>query len=353
MKTVEEVYQELLDAYRERAGYVPADSCDLSIRLYAAAAQIQALSMQSEWVLAQSFPQTAEGEYLDHHALVCGLSRMPAAKAVGKLRFLVGSTAQHDRVIEMGTVCMTGGSIRFVTTEEAVLAAGERHVDVSAEAMESGVGGNVPAGTVTVMTAYPVGITGCTNPEAFAGGMDREQDEALRQRVLKSYQRLPNGANAAWYETAALACEGVAAAAVVGRPRGIGTVDVYVTSPAGIPEEALLETVRETLNAAREIAVDVEVKAPDTLAVDVAAEIAVKDGAEFSVVADAVKAAVSGWFNGGLLGEDVKMAELGRLIYDIDGVENYHLLAPTVDMKAGERVLPVLRTLTVTEISAE
>lgn len=353
MKTVEEIYQELLDSYRERAGYVPADSCDLSIRLYAAAAQIQALSMQSEWVLAQSFPQTAEGEYLDHHALVCGLSRMPAAKAEGTLRFLVGSVAQSDRVIEAGTVCMTAGSVRFVTTEEAVLTAGEHYVDVPAEAVESGAGGNVAAGTVTVMTAYPVGITGCTNPEAFAGGMDREEDVVLRQRVLKSYQRLPNGANAAWYETAALACEGVAAAAVVGRARGIGTVDVYITSHAGIPEESLLAAVQETLNEAREIAVDVNVKAPETAMVNVSVEIAVNAGVEFAETADAVKAAVNGWFNGGLLGKDVKMAELGRLIYDVDGVENYHLLTPTADLKVGDTVLPVLGTLTVMEIGAE
>ena len=88
MKTVDEIYQELLAGYRERAGYAPEEGCDLSLRLYAAAAQIQALFLQSDWVLAQSFPQTAEGTYLEHHAEVCGLNRIPAAKAVGTLRFL-------------------------------------------------------------------------------------------------------------------------------------------------------------------------------------------------------------------------------------------------------------------------
>lgn len=350
MKTIDEIYQELLEAYRERAGYIPADSCDLSIRLYAAAAQIQALSMQSEWVLAQSFPQTAEGAYLEHHALVCGLSRIPAAKAVGTLRFRVESASQSDWTIAAGTVCMTAGEVRFVTTEDAVLAAGELYVDAPAEAVESGAGGNAAAGTVTVMTACPVGITGCTNPEAFAGGMDREDDTALRQRVLRSYQRLPNGANAAWYEAAALGCDGVAAAAVVGRARGIGTVDVYVASHAGAPGAELLAAVQEALTAAREIAVDVEVKAPETTAVDVAVEIAVKDGAVFADVQEDVEAAVTGWFNGGLLGKDVRMAELGQLIYTVDGVENYHLLTPAADQGAEATILPVLGTLTVTEI---
>ena len=45
----------------------------------------------------------------------------------------------------------------------------------------------------------PIGVVQCTNPAAFSGGCDAESDEALRGRVLASYQRLPNGANAAYY----------------------------------------------------------------------------------------------------------------------------------------------------------
>ncbi len=61
MKTVDEIYQSLLNAFRERAGSALADSCDLAVRLRAAAAELQALSIQADWVLDQSFPQTAQG----------------------------------------------------------------------------------------------------------------------------------------------------------------------------------------------------------------------------------------------------------------------------------------------------
>lgn len=353
MKTVDEIYQDMLTAYEERAGYVPEEGCELSIRLYAAAAQIQALSIQSQWVLAQSFPQTAEGEYLDHHAVVCGLSRIPAATAAGTLRFLVESASPSERIIEAGTVCMTAAGVRFVTTEDAILEAGALFADAAAEAVESGSAGNAAAGTVTVMTACPVGITGCTNPVMFSGGVDAESDETLRKRVLESYQRLPNGANAAWYEATALGCEGAAAAVAVGRARGIGTVDVYVASAAGVPDEALLEAVRAVLEVNREIAVDVEVKAPATVTVDVTAEIEAAEGADFTQAAAAAEAAVGGWFNGSLLGRPVRMAELGRLIYAVDGVENYRLLSPTADLAAEATVLPVLGTVTVKRMGEE
>ena len=64
MKTTEEIYQTLLAAFAQRAGFTPEADCDLAVRLYAAAAELQALGIQSEWVLDQSFPQTARGMYL-------------------------------------------------------------------------------------------------------------------------------------------------------------------------------------------------------------------------------------------------------------------------------------------------
>ena len=241
MRTTEEIYQEMLAAFEARSGRRLDGSCDLAVRLYALAAQVQALECQAEWVLDQSFPQTAQGAYLDQHAAMRGITRQAAARAAGTLRFYTEEPAAAALDIPAGSVCMTEDEIRFQTTRAAVLPEGDKAVDVPAEAVEPGSGGNAGPETVTVLTACPVGITGCVNPEAFSGGSDAEDDAALRARVLESYQRLPNGANAAFYEEQALRHEGVAAARAIGRARGIGTVDVYITAPAGAPDAALLE----------------------------------------------------------------------------------------------------------------
>ena len=113
---------------------------------------------------------------------------------------------------------MTPGLIRFETAQAAVLEAGASWVDVPARALTPGSAGNVPAGAVTAMAAAPVGIAACTNPAPFAGGGDEEGDEGLRQRVLSTFRRLPNGANAAFYEQGALSFDQVAAASVLPRP---------------------------------------------------------------------------------------------------------------------------------------
>lgn len=350
MRTVEAIYQELQAAFAERAGISLNDGCDLAVRLYAAAAQIQALEIQTEWVLAQSFPQTAEGEQLDLHGAMRGVQRLPAMKSRGCLRFSVNSAVSSDLEIPEGSVCMTAAGVRFETTEAASLPAGELSVEVPARAAEAGYAGNVAAGAVYLMSPYPVGITGCTNPEAFSGGTDEESDEAFRVRILESFRRLPNGANAAYYESTALEQEGVAAAKAVGRARGIGTVDVYITGNAGIPEAELLTAVQEQLQAKREIAVDVRTLAPDTQTVNVCAEICVKSGFDFLTVSAAVETAIRGFFRGTLLGKPVSRAALGDLIYHVEGVENYHLLTPDADVTGGTAALPVLGTVQIREM---
>ena len=68
MKTVDEIFGEMLVCFGERTGMEVDQGCDLAVRLYAAAAQIYALYLQADWVARQAFPQTAEGDYLDLHA---------------------------------------------------------------------------------------------------------------------------------------------------------------------------------------------------------------------------------------------------------------------------------------------
>ena len=68
MKEWTEIYEQMRGTFAQRAGFVPSEGCDSAVRLYALAAELQSLLMQADWVLDQSFPQTAQGMYLDYHA---------------------------------------------------------------------------------------------------------------------------------------------------------------------------------------------------------------------------------------------------------------------------------------------
>ena len=350
MKTIDEIYREMLACFGEETGLEPREGTDLSARMYALAAQVYALYVQADWVTRQAFPQTAEGEYLDYHAQLRSLERKPALPAQGTVRFTAGEAAQSDRTVPEGTVCMTAGLVRFATTQAAVLPAGELTVDVPVQALEPGTAGNVSAQTVVSMAVAPMGIASCTNPQAFAGGADGEGDEELRARILDTFRRLPNGANAAFYEQGALSFDQVAAAAVIPKPRGLGSVDVIVSTLAGTPGEELLEQLQDYFEQRREIAVDVQVKAPTPVTVNVAVQVKAKGGWDKTQVLDQVEETLEGWFDGKLLGQDVLLARLGSLIYGCDGVENYAVSAPAADLAVDADELPVLGTLSVEEM---
>lgn len=344
MKTVEQLYSDMMNDFTARTGMEIAGGGDLSARLYAAAAQIYGLYVQADWVNRQCFPQTAQGEYLDHHAQLRALERKAASCARGVVRFFGDAGAAMDREIPAGTVCMTPGLVAFSTTRDGVLAAGESHVDIPVQAVEAGAAGNVIAGSVRLLSAAPVGITGCTNPQAMSGGGDAEGDEQLRQRILDSFLRLPNGANAAFYEQGALSFEEVVSAVALPRNRGVGTVDVVVATAQGVPEQELLERLNEYFRARREIAVDVRACAPRTVTVDVSVGI---QSADVEQTARQVEQALRDWFSGQRLGESVLRAKLGGIVFAADGVENYVLSEPAADLIVEKDQLPVLGTVTV------
>lgn len=350
MKTAEEIYSDLVQIFTERTGFAMDDSADLAVRLYAAAAEIESLYVYADWALAQSFPQTAAGDYLDRHGTLRGLTRQAAARATGVVRFSVASPLASDLTIPLGTVCLTTGLVRYATTAEASIPAGDSFVDVPAEAEDAGTGGNALAGTVVLMASPPVGVTACTNPAAFTGGTEEETDESFRARILASFARLPNGANRAFYVERALSHAGVAAAQVLPRVNGVGTVGVVIASTAGMPDDALVAEVQEDLEAAREIAVDVTVSPPEAVTVAVTAALTPVSGVSFDEAKTAVAGAVTDYFTGERLGKPVYRAVLGSLIYGTGLVENYDLTAPAQDVAASETALPILGELTLTEV---
>lgn len=351
MKTIEEIYSEMTADFSARTGVELAADGDMAVRLYAVAAQIYSLYVQSEWVARQCFPQTAVGEYLDRHASLRGVERRQAAKAVGTLRFSVTEGHSTDLTVPAGTVCMTAGLIRFETLKEAVISAGSLSVDVPAQAVEAGMAGNVASNTVLSMAVAPVGVSGVNNPEPFTGGVEEEEDEALRARVLETFRRLPNGANAAFYEQGALSFSQVAAANVIPRDRGIGTVDVVIATDSGLPDAELIAQVQEYFEERREIAVDVQVLAPTAQSVDVTVQVKAMDGKDAAAVQQAVESTVAGWFNGSRLGCDVLLAELGHLVFETQGVANYAITLPASDVAIAVDQLPVLGKLTVEELA--
>ena len=339
MKTANEIFEEMKAVFENESGHMVEDGCDMAVRMYASACQTEALYIYADWVLRQAFPQTAEGTYLDSHGISRGILRKAGEKATGELCFFLNTVAASDVSVPLGTVCMTADGICFETTESAVIAKGEMYCVVKAQAVLTGTAGNAAKRTINFMTDAPVGVNFCTNVDAFSGGEGAETDEKLRERILASYRGMSNGANVGWYREIALAVPGVGEVSVIPCAKGAGTVDVIITSKDGLPSEKLIADVQSALDAQREICVGGSVYGPETVNLNITAEVRVKAGYEQSVVLQSVENSIADMFGGGILGRKLYCAEIGDRIYHTEGVESYRLITPDFDYAAPENVL--------------
>ena len=96
-----------------------------------------------------------------------------------------------------------------------------------------------------------------------------------------------------------------------------------------------------------EIAVDVQVLAPEEVGVTLSVQVKAKDGWDGSEVRTGVKNALQSWFSGERLAQDVLLAQLGSLIYGCEGVANYKIVSPAADVAIGADQLPVLSSISV------
>jgi uncharacterized phage protein gp47/JayE len=347
MKTTEEIYGEIRAVFTAETGMELRQTDEMAVRLYAVAAQIAGLYLQNQWTLTQCFPQTAQGEFLERHGALRGVTRLSAGRASGVLRFSAAGAAAEALAIPAGTVCLTAGLVRFETTAQGHIPAGSLTADIPAQAAEPGTSGNAAAGTIRALSVAPVGVAGVTNPEPFAGGVESESDENLRARILDTYLRMPNGANAAYYEREALSFEGIVAVNVLPRARGRGTVDVVLAGNNGDPGAALRGAVLAHLNARREIAVDVQVLAPALVNVNLSLTLTLAPGAAAETVQAAATQALTAYFDGRRLGQPVLLAKLGQLLFGVPGVGNYHITAPGADVAVSPGQLPKLNSLQI------
>lgn len=350
MKTIDEIYEAMLETYSQVTGFTMDGSADLAVRLYAAAAEIKSLYAYADWVKNQSFPQTATEQFLDYHGELRGLSRRPASKAQGKIRYYINEALDSDMVILSGYVCATAGLVRFVTTQSGVIKMGNTWTEVAAEAEKTGEAGNTEGGAISYMVTAPVGVAGCGNPLAFTGGAAEESDGDYRARILDSFVRLPNGANAAFYENRVLEHEGVAAVSIIPRYKGIGTVGVVVAGAGGETDPALLDEIYQDLQQIREIAVDITVLSPEEVPVAVDLQIQCDPGKDEAAVLSAVSDAVLGWFGGKRLAKPVYLAQLCSVIFSVNGVYNCKILSPVGDVDIKAYQMPVLDSFSVTGV---
>ena len=353
MSTYEELLAGMQERYRTLTGFDADAASDIGIRLKVLAAELAGLFEELGELQRQVFAQTSSGEYLAMHAQTRGLSRKPAQEAQGMLRFSRETPAANDLIIAAGTVCATkpDPQVYFTTMQDAVLYAGETFAEVSARAVDAGALGNVGTGAVCLMVSAAAGVSSVTNPAAFAGGVDAENDDALRERLLQSYRAISNGTNRAFYYDLAMKSEGVTSANVLPRTRGRGTVDVVVACASAQAQPETIARLEQELAEHKEIGVDVSVRAAEQDVLHIAVALAIEEGCAFENVEAACREKIAAHIASLGVGGPVLLARLGSVLLELEGVYNYRILSPSTDVYTEKDHVPAAGAISISRLA--
>jgi uncharacterized phage protein gp47/JayE len=224
----------------------------------------------ADYIQRQKFALTADSENLDLHGAELGLARRPAAPARG----VVTVTADDAVTIAVGAVFSRSDGIDYLATAGGALTgAGTIDVDVvastdgQATVAIAGTALEIASGVVTNGTAAAaVGSAGIVN------GVDVEDDETFRARILFRKRNPPMGGSAADYvqwagEVSGVSFDGNRPTVFVERLwAGPGTVRVFPLMfdlyADGIPQAADVTRVSDYLAAVQPAGAVVTVAAP-------------------------------------------------------------------------------------------
>jgi len=150
-----------------------------------------------DWILRQMFPDIADDLYVRRWAIIKNLTPIAAEKSTGN----VDATGTVAAVIPVDTEIIRNDGVRFIVTANTVIDGGGNAV-VPVESLNFGSDTATQAGTVMTFVSVPVGVNSevTVDGSGLTGGRDDETTEELRERVLDSFRRPPQGGSDADHE---------------------------------------------------------------------------------------------------------------------------------------------------------
>lgn len=155
--------------------------------------------------IANHFINTADDEYLDLLGANpnVALERIEGNSASGLVKFSIGTPATSEVIIPTDT-SVNSDEQEYVTTEEGIISIGETYTYVPVECVIEGADGNCEIGVINNCDDFPEIIV--INDEAFTDGIDEENDDDYRNRLLE-YLRADNFGSRGYYENILLSID--------------------------------------------------------------------------------------------------------------------------------------------------
>ena len=253
----------------------------------------------------------------------------------------------------MGLQIKTDDNRFYETTANAVISS-NGNVTVPVRALATGASYNITTATKGSFMAAPVGVQSDVVLNNIIGATDAESDASLLERLLEIIRRPPAGGNRYDYRIWALSVDGVDAAYVYPLRRGLGTVDIAITSNNDVPSDETVQRCQTYIDDVRPVtARESKVVKPDVTKVNFNIQVKIS-GVTLPEIKVAISTALSDYFNTLTPGDDLIVSQCEAVVNNLVGVVDRKFTAPITNLKADVRTKIEwfrLGTITVTEMA--
>lgn len=189
--TLDDIKAKLVSDYQEKyqeltqQAVVLKEGEPITLMLYACAVQFMQMYECVDQAGKMNFLKYAYGDFLDNLGALKGVSRQDEAAAACMVRFTLSALRPGVIAIPEGTrVTTQAADIYFATDEYAEIPSGQYSVDVRCTAMTTGTKGNgYGIGDLSVLVDPVPYVDSVTNLAITSGGLTREDDESLADRI--------------------------------------------------------------------------------------------------------------------------------------------------------------------------
>ncbi|CNI62021.1 baseplate J/gp47 family protein [Yersinia enterocolitica] len=299
-----------------------SENSDYYIRASTIASCVAGIYQDQGWIIRQIFADTADIEFLELHCRTRGIVRKPANTATGTIDL----TGEPNATVASG-LTVTRDALSFVTTQQATIGL-DGKLTMTAQAATPGTGGNTAQVMSGTLSSTPDGVDTTVIIGIMRGGTDQESPEDLLARYLDLIRRPPAGGNKYDYKRWALEVTGVTAAFVYPLRRGLGTVDIVITSADGLPSETIIAATQAHIDDVRPVTAKSSlVMAPTIKTFDIDVNVTLS-GITFDAAETLIKETLNNYVNRLMPGESFIRSQAEMLVSLITGVTDRQIISP-------------------------
>jgi uncharacterized phage protein gp47/JayE len=301
---------------------------DYGVRANAVSGVADGLYAHQGWVVRQIFPDTADTENLELH---CRTRNVYRKKATGSSS-TAGVTGTAGKVLPAGAQIRVEG-VSVTTTDTCTI--GDDGTGIApVKSTATGAATNTTTAVTATLVSPPEGINSTVTVNPLTGGTDTELNASLLARYLDILRKPPAGGNKYDYKRWALEVDGVTSAYVEPLRRGLGTVDVAITSNNDLPPQDLINAVQAHIEDLRPVtAKDTLILAPTKKSVDFVVQVAVS-GLTIAQVTPLVQSVITDFMNRLEPGQSLIISQLETEISLISGVTDRKIITPAGNVTA-------------------